>query len=555
MKTPWINFRRMKEVSSKQNKYTNWTYQTTPSHCGENNLLDIEKTDETRYVEELDLAVHLDSNCELLIPSKTNIEEEPNPLAYTEEADEVNPEEELDLAAILDSSRELLIPSETNVEEEIDHFPDIEEVDEMNPEEELDLAAILDSSRELLIPSETNVEEEIDHFPDTEEADEVNPEEELDLAAILDSSRELLIPSETNVEEEIDYFPDTEEVDEMNPEEELDLAAIIDSNHELIPPETNVGEEVDSLPNTEEADEINSIEELQVESNLKFFSCSESDVENKFDTEELTENLSTDCVNACPEPVHGEVCFITQNVPFSTYVEINDFLHPPICGENVQNTFEFLDLNNKLIPQFETKLFNSIMDYPEQPDCRLARSKINKIIFLMRTDIYAKNNQKNNPPKSVVVPLHNSQSIKKGEINNHSYSTKDFMHIRVPVVVGEYKIEICLEEYIVFEKGIVGIKDISSEAVLTNCKFVPNHFSQTLGNGTCTALKGNLFIEGYIHQNLEYTNSYTGNEVPVQNESFIHSNQLCQNIVLELIIHMLQVQKIRVSYDKQMTGG
>ncbi|MGE7111967.1 BC_2427 family protein [Lysinibacillus sp. NPDC047702] len=467
MKTPWINFRRMEEVSSKQNKYTNWTYQITPSHCGENNLLDIEKTDETSYVEELDL----------------------------------------------------------------------------------------DSNRELLIPSKTNVEEEISLLADAEDADEVNLKEELDLAAILDSSQELLIPSETNVEEEIDHFPDTEEVDAMNPEEELDLASTIDSTHELIPPETNVGEEVGYLPNTEEADEINSVEELQVDSTLKFFSRSESDVENKIDTEELTDNLSTNCVNACPEPVHGEVCSIAQNIPFSTYVEINDFLHAPICGENVQNTFEFLDLNNKLIPQPETKLFNSITDYPEQPDCRLARSKINQIIFLMRTDTFAKNDQKNSPPKSVVVPLHKSQSIKKGEINNHSYSTKDCMHIRVPVVVGEYKIEICLEEYIDFEKGIVGIKDISSEAVLTNCKFVPNHFSKTLGNGTCTALKGNLFIEGYIHQNLEYTNSYTGNEIPVQNNSFIHSNRFCQNIVLELIIHMLQVQKIRVSYDKQMTGG
>lgn len=463
MKTPWINFRGMKEVSSKQNKYTNWTYQTTPSHSSENNLLNVEKKDEIRYVEELDLAVHIDSN------------------------------------------------------------------------------------RELLNLSKTNVEEEIKLLADSEEVSEVNPEEELDLAAILDSSRELLIPSETNVEEEIDHFSDTEVVDEMNPEKKPDLAAIIDSNHELIPPEINIGEEVvDPLPYTGEADEINSVEELQVDSNCR----SEYDIENKIDTEELTENLSTNCVNDCPEPIHGEVCSIAQNIPFSTYVEINDFLHAPICGENVQNKFEFLDLNNKLIPRFETKLFNSITDYPEQPDCRLARSKINKIIFLMRTDTYAKNNQKKNPPKSAVVPLHKSQSIKKEEINNHSYSTKDFMHIRVPVVVGEYKIEICLEEYIEFEKGIVGIKDISSKAVLTNCKFVPKHFSKTLGNGTCTALKGNLFIEGYIHQNLEYTNSYTGNEAPVQNESFIHSNQLCQNIVLELIIHMLQVQKIRVSYDK-----
>ncbi|HAU34873.1 MAG TPA: hypothetical protein DCW76_11270, partial [Lysinibacillus sp.] len=28
MNTPWINFREMREVSSKQNKYLDWAYQT-----------------------------------------------------------------------------------------------------------------------------------------------------------------------------------------------------------------------------------------------------------------------------------------------------------------------------------------------------------------------------------------------------------------------------------------------------------------------------------------------------------------------------------------------
>lgn len=439
MKTPWINFRGMKEVSSKQNKYTNWTYQTKPSHldsaCGEND--DTKKLDDTRNGEE--------------------------------------------------SSYELPISSINNVEEETNPPPDNVEVDELDPVEELDLA--------LLIPLETDIEEEIDH--------EMNPVKDLDLATNLDSNHGLLIPLEINDVEDVHALPDSEETEEMNSVEEPNLTSQVDPNH-------------------------------------KIFSQSEYNGENKNDDEE---NLST----PFPEPVQGEVCSITQKSSFSTYVEINDFLHAPICGENVQNTFEFLDLNNKLIPQFETKLFHTITDYPEQPDCRLARSKINKIVFLMKTDIPPKNNQKNNLLKSVVVPLHNSQSINKGGVNNHSYSTEDFMHIRVPVVVGEYKIEICLEEFIIFEKGIVKVKDISSEVVLTNCRFVPNRFSKSLGNGTCTALNGNLFIEGYIHQNIEYISSHTGDEIPVQNKEFIYSNQLCQNIVLDLIIHMFQVQKIQVS--------
>lgn len=73
--------------------------------------------------------------------------------------------------------------------------------------------------------------------------------------------------------------------------------------------------------------------------------------------------------------------------PFSTYVEINDFLHAPIYGENVQNTiFDFLDLNDNLSPQLQTKLLQTISIYPEQPDCRLVSSNINQMISLMRTD-------------------------------------------------------------------------------------------------------------------------------------------------------------------------
>lgn len=437
MKAPWINLRGMKEISSKQNKYTNWTYQTNSS-CGENDEIATEKLDDTRYGEE--------------------------------------------------SSRELPIPSSDNVKEETNSLPDNEGIDELNPVEEPDLALLI----------------------------------------------------QTDAEEEIDHLSDTEIEDEGNPVKDLDLTTDLDSNHGLLN-QINDGEDVHALPHPDETDEMNSVEELdftsQVDPNHKIFSQSESNGENKNDEAEI---LST--AKPFPEPMQGEVCSITQKSSFSTYVEINDFLHAPICGENVQNTFEFLDLNNKLSPQYETKLFHTITDYPEQPDCRLVRSEINKLVFLMKTDRDCKNNQKNNLSKSVVVPLHNSQSI-----SNHSSSNEDFMHIRVPVVVGEYKIEICLEEYIIFEKGIMEVKDISSEVVLTNCIFVPNRFSTSLGNGTCTALKGQLFIEGYIHQNIEYIGTHTGDEVSAQNKEFIHSNQLCLNIVLDLIIHMLQVQKIQVS--------
>ncbi|MFC9539201.1 BC_2427 family protein [Lysinibacillus sp. NPDC056959] len=482
MKTPWINFRKMKEISSKQKVFINCNYQIKPK-------------------KKIDHTPQLDTTCDI---------------SYSLNADFINNDlaiekDETSLATHLNPDSELLIPPEIDVENEMNDPLNKEEADDTSPVEEEDLATHLNPASELHIPSEADVENEMNDLLNKEEADETSPVEE-DLAAHLDPNSELHISSKVDVENEMNDLLNKEEADETSPVEEEGLAAHLDPNSEL-------------------------------------HITSKVDVE--IDTEEMEKNNSTGDISVSTSSAQGQINSITKKSLISTHIEIDDFLHAPICGEVVKNTFDFLDLNNQLTPQLETKLFNTSTDYPEQPDCRLVHSKINEIIFLMKNDTYEKNKQTSNPSKSVVVPLHNTQSIKKGETNNHSYASDDVMHIRVPVVVGEYKIEICLEEFIQFDKGIVGVKDISNEVVLTNCRFVPSQFSRSLNNGTCTALKGKLFIEGFINQNIEYTTFQTTNAVPAQDESLIHSNQLCQNIVLELIIHMLQVQKIRVRYDSQ----
>jgi len=551
MKTPWINYREMKEISSKQKVFV---------YC--NDLLTIEKEDETS------LAAHLNPDRELLIPSEVDAEDEMNDLLDIEEVDETNSVEEQELVAHLDSDCGLLIPSEIDVEDEKNNLLDIKAADETNPVEEQDSTAHLDpnpveeqDSTAHLDPNPVEEQDSTAHLDPNpvEKQDSTahldpNPVEEQDSTAHLDPNP----VKEQDSTAHLDPNP-VEEQDSTahlnpNPVEEQDLAAHLGSNCELpIPSEIVVEDEVNDPLDIDEVKGTNLVEEQdfasQLDSNREFLSPSESNGEDKImspiDTEELEKNNPTGHDSESTGSVQGKVCSITKKILISTHVEIDDFLHAPICGEIAKNTFDFLDLDNHLSPQFETKLFSTTMDYPEQPDCRLVHSKINEIIFLMKTDTYDKHNQKSYPSKSVGMPLHNTQSLKQGETNNHSYSSDDFMHIRVPVVVGEYKIEICLEENIVFEKGIVGVKDISNEVVLTNCRFVPNQFSQSLGNGTCSALKGNLYIEGYIHQGIEYTASHTQN-APAQNESFIHVNQMCQNIVLELIIQMLQVQNIRV---------
>jgi len=492
MATPWINFKEMKKISSKQNKYTEWRYQTKiddespfeQTFNGNNNLLD--EIEDKPITEESTLTDHIISNEEL-------------------------PE-----------------PMEPIIEEGNEHHPNFE-----NFREDASLAELLASNEDLPISKETNVEQENEHPLDIDESHTK--------VTLIEQLASIPIPIEANVKENEENFRHMDE----NHVEELTLDQI--ACNQSVPSPTKV--EIDHLLDSDE----NSLEEqnstAQSDNNPKSFNRALSEAENNMHLDDIAEKEKNNPPNRNKEiakSLQGEVCTIIQKSPFSTYVEINDFLHAPIYGENVQNTiFDFLDLNDNLSPQLQTKLLQTISIYPEQPDCRLVSSNINQMISLMRTDTNKKNGSEQHPFKSVVVPLHNSQAIKKGEIN----SSEPFIHIRVPVVLGEYKIEICMEEKIAFDKGIEEVKEITNEVVLSDCRFVPIHRSQSLGNGTRTVLKGNLFIEGYIQHNIEYRVSNT------QNKSAIHPNRLCQNIVLELIIQMLQVQKIKVLFDWQGNGG
>ena len=110
-------------------------------------------------------------------------------------------------------------------------------------------------------------------------------------------------------------------------------------------------------------------------------------------------------------------------------------------------------------------------------------------------------------------------SFNTEEINHNSTPAPHFINIRVPVVVGEYNLEVCLEEVVTFKEKVRRIKEISNNVVLTNCKFVPTQLSQVLDNGTCKALEGYLFIEGSIHQSIEY--------VADGKEEFAMNGKLC----------------------------
>jgi hypothetical protein len=378
---------------------------------------------------------------------------------------------------------------------------------------------------------------------DKEEVVEPRPADETNDTPQTDSAVDHQQPSESDLMKEKKDCHDKEEVVEPRPADETNDTAQIESavDHQR-PSESDFMNEKKDLHEKEEVDEPQPAEETrdtaQTDFAFDYQQPSETDLLNEkkdlLDNEEMDETDPTVYTSGFKNG-QGKVYFMTKKSPFSIHVEIDDFLHAPICGDIVQNKFEFLDLNNKHTPEFDTKLINTTAYYPEQPDCRLVCSKIHEFVFLTYDQNEGKSN-KGNHYKSIAVPMHGSLFTEAEESNNNSY-----MHIRVPVVLGEYKIEICLEENVTFKEEVKGIKGVSKEVVISNFRLVPTVLSQSLNNGTRTILKGILFIEGYIDQKIEYTafpNKIT--------ESLTPLNQLNQKMSVELMIHILQVQQVRV---------
>ncbi|NTU24065.1 hypothetical protein HPY28_27460 [Brevibacillus sp. HB1.2] len=284
------------------------------------------------------------------------------------------------------------------------------------------------------------------------------------------------------------------------------------------------------------------------------FSVSDNvmEVKDSKDIEQVSQSEQVDEPTNDPQiesPKRGRIYSLTNKSPFSTIVKIKDFLHPPIFGGIDQNTIEFIDLNNKQQPQLDTKLVNSTAHYQEEIFGRLIHSKISGSIFLTTTVHACNMNKQDNLYHTFAAPIHDSPDTISAETNHISCPTHHFINIRVPVIVGEYKVEIPLDEDIMFEEEILGIKGISNEVILKECRLVPTQFHPSLGEGTRKAREGDLFLEGYIHQNIEYSVADKTNGTTVQKESVLNFYQLHQKIAVELIVHILQIQPVRISCD------
>ncbi|PUB15132.1 BC_2427 family protein [Paenisporosarcina sp. OV554] len=266
------------------------------------------------------------------------------------------------------------------------------------------------------------------------------------------------------------------------------------------------------------------------------------DIARRDASEDNVIKLNKNDANECHR--YAGVRSMTIKIPISTFAEIDNFLHLPIFGSTIQDTFKFLDPNNKQIPKLDTKLIDTITYYHEQPYCLLIGFKSHEIIFLTDPDhVYRTNTKKKNDYyQSAVFPIHDSRSKKTRE--NKTCPSHESLNIRVPVVLGEYNIEICLEKDVLFEEKIYKVKEISKEVVLTNCKFVPAGFTHSTADEASKALNGKLFIEGYIYQNIEYFAVRNEDEKTKPKELKTLFHPLHQKIVVDLMVQLLQVQKV-----------
>src|SRR5690606_39901181 len=82
----------------------------------------------------------------------------------------------------------------------------------------------------------------------------------------------------------------------------------------------------------------------------------------------------------------GDVLLVKKKIPFSFFVDIKQFLHPPIFGSADQQMYAFIHQKNNLSPDLKTKLFQTMISYTNQPYCKLINANIHELIFSHHQD-------------------------------------------------------------------------------------------------------------------------------------------------------------------------
>lgn len=248
--------------------------------------------------------------------------------------------------------------------------------------------------------------------------------------------------------------------------------------------------------------------------------------------------------NVIPPSNLGNIYSKENIIPFTIFVEIDDFLRLPISSNIIQQSALFLEGDNQTQQsESHSQFIHTELSYPDPMQYRLVRSTIDEIIsFTSENEMqYAENRIY----ETIANPIH-MHSQKK---NSKPECTHNHIEVRVPVVVGEYEIEINMSNQVFFEQEVLGFKEISRNVELRNFKFIPVQSGKSLDNGTYMVSKGKIKLEGIIFQNFRYSANTNHNENASQQKQ--KNNRLHQRMALNLTVHLSQIQKIKATlYDE-----
>ncbi|MFE7377482.1 BC_2427 family protein [Bacillus cereus] len=230
----------------------------------------------------------------------------------------------------------------------------------------------------------------------------------------------------------------------------------------------------------------------------------------------------------------GVIRSMTVKIPFFIISEITNFSTSPNISDKNQEVYVFQNEKNKKSCELDAKLTATVNNYYEEVYCSLVSSNLydQRMLLELSSQQNKDNIEEEWIEKSLWIPIHKIQSKKEIKEGIHNYIVA-----KLPIEIGRYKGEISLREKVVFKEKVIGIREISQDIILTKNEIVFSNKIRTR-HDIVTVKKGNLHVEGYISQRIEY----------IVEQSASHNNmyQLIQNIVLELIIQVIQEQDVRV---------
>ncbi|RDI38517.1 hypothetical protein DFR59_11760 [Falsibacillus pallidus] len=221
---------------------------------------------------------------------------------------------------------------------------------------------------------------------------------------------------------------------------------------------------------------------------------------------------------------------IKHSIPFQGSVEITHFQKCALFAGEIVESSTFIDTKDKLRPDIHTRFLHVKSLYPEEPYCQLISSEVSELIEIVDNPVEI---ERPSAPVSITLLKSSFNAESEDEIEKR----EDGISIRVPVVLGEYAIEITLQESIVFKDELKDLLEISNTVKLTECKFLPTEFTPPNEKGWKEAKKGRLFFEGEIEQSINFTD-FKYKKKP---------SRLDEKINLNIMLELLQSQVVRAS--------